>query len=135
DVGQLHGVADTNVARIGLLETDDRLEQRGLADPVGPDHTDDPVARQRERQVLDQDATVEALVEVLDLDDDVAQPRTRRDLDLLEVQLAVPLGLRRHLLVALEPGPALRLPRLRSRPHPRELLGEPLLELRVLATL
>jgi hypothetical protein len=46
---------------------------------------------------------------VLDLHHLAAQPRTGRDLDLLEVELAGLLGLDHHLLVALQPGLALGL--------------------------
>ena len=119
----------------GCSRPDDRLEQGGLADPVRADHADDPVARQRERQILDQHPAVEALVEVLHLDHHVAQPRARRDLDLLEVQLAVLLGFRGHLLVALQPGPALGLPGLGTRSHPGQLVHQPLAQLGVLAAL
>src|SRR5690606_8192552 len=77
----------------------------------------------------------EALLEVLRLDDHVAQPRARRDLDLLEVELAGPLGLRRHLLIALQTRPGLGLARLRRGAHPLELLLEALGELGVLLAL
>ena len=71
----------------------------------------------------------------LDLDHDVAQPRARRDLDLLEVELAGLLGLGGHLLVAGQTRPALGLPRLGAGPDPGQLVGEPLAELGVLAAL
>ena len=58
-----------------------------------------------------------------------------RDLDLLEVELAGLLRLGRHLLVALQPGLALGLPGLGARPHPRQLVLQPLLQLGVLAAL
>ena len=44
------------------------------------------------------------LVRCVGLDDDAAQPRARRDLDLLEVELAGLVGLGGHLLVAVEAG-------------------------------
>ena len=80
-------------------------------------------------------AAVETLVEVLDLDDDVAQPRAGRDLDLLEVELAGLLRLGGHLLVAPQARLALGLPGLGARPHPREFVLQPLLQLGVLAAL
>ncbi|AFJ34468.1 30S ribosomal protein S5 [Mycobacterium sp. H4Y] len=135
DVAQLDGLADLDRAAVRLLETDDGLEQRGLSDAVGADDPDDAVARQGERQVLDEGASAEALVKVLDLDHHVAQPRTDRDLDLLEVELARLLGLGGHLLVALQPCLALGLARLGPGAHPRQLLGQPLLQLGVLAPL
>ena len=75
------------------------------------------------------------LVRPLGLDDQAAEPRARRDLDLLEVELAVRVGLGRHLLVPLQPGPALRLARPRARPDPLELVLEPLAPLDVLLAL
>ena len=135
DVAELDGLADLHRAAVRLLEPDDGLEQRGLADAVGADDADDAVARQRERQVLDQHPAVEALVQVLDLDHDAAQPRARRDLDLLEVELAGLLGLGGHLLVALQPRLALGLAGLGAGADPGELVLQPLLQLGVLAAL
>src|SRR3954462_928140 len=129
DVAELDGLADFDGAAVGLFEADDGLEQRGLADTVGSDDADDAVSGQRERQVLDQRPTVEALVEVLDLDNDVAEPRPGRDLDLLEVELAGLLRLSRHLLVAAQPCLALGLPRFRAGPNPFQLVPQSLLQL------
>ena len=64
DVGDLDGVTDLHLAAVGLLEADDRLEEGRLADAVGADDADDAVARQGERQVVDEDAVAEALAEV-----------------------------------------------------------------------
>src|SRR5690606_26293170 len=88
DVGDLDGLADLEVAAVERLQPDDRLEQRGLADAVRADDADDAVARQRERQPVDEEPVAEALAQVGRLDDDRAQARARRDLDLLEVELA-----------------------------------------------
>src|SRR5215207_1272608 len=107
DVGQLDRLADLDLAVVGLLLADQHLEQRGLARTIGADDADDAVARQREREVVDQDPVTEALGEVLRLDDDAAQARARRDLDLLEVELAELVGLRGHLLVPGQAGLAL----------------------------
>ena len=68
-----------------------------------------PFLRQGEGQVVVEHAVVEALGQVLDLDHRVAEPRARRDLDLLEVQLPVLVRLGGHLLVPLEPRPGLGL--------------------------
>ena len=68
----------------------------------------------------------------VDLDDDRAQTRARRDLDLLEVELAGAVGLGGHLLVALQAGLVLGLPGLGAGAHPLELDLEPLGELGVL---
>src|SRR5829696_4080117 len=135
DVGELDGLADLDLAVVRLLLADQHLEQRGLAGAVGADDADDAVARQRERQVVDQDAVTEALGQILRLDDDAAQPRTRRDLDLLEVQLAELVGLRGHLLVAGQPRLALGLAGLGAGADPLQLVLEALLALGVLGAL
>jgi hypothetical protein len=54
DVGELHGLAEPQRARVGLLLADDHAEQRRLAGAVAADHADDAAARQREREVVDQ---------------------------------------------------------------------------------
>ena len=64
-----------------------------------------------------------------------AQPRPRRDLDLLEVQLAGALGLGGHLLVPREPGLGLGLPGLGPGAHPGQFLPQSLGQLDVLAAL
>jgi hypothetical protein len=69
----LTGLADLELAGVGLLQADDRLEQRRLADAVRADDADDAVARQRERQVVDEHPVAEALAQVVRLDDTVAQ--------------------------------------------------------------
>src|SRR5665648_700636 len=68
DVGELDRLTDPQGAGIEGLEADDRLEQGRLADTVGTDHPDDPVAREREGQPVDQHPVVEALAQVLGLD-------------------------------------------------------------------
>src|SRR5690606_27947276 len=73
DVAQLDRLTDLHLTTVGLLEADDGLEQRGLTDTVGSDDADDAVTRQGERQVLDQLAIAESLVQVLDLDHHIAQ--------------------------------------------------------------
>src|SRR4051794_39606305 len=135
DVRDLHGLADLQVAAVERLEADDGLEQRGLADAVRPDDADDAIARQGEGEPLDQRAAVEALLQALRLDHLAAEARPRGDLDLLEVQLPRALRLRDHLLVPGEAGLRLRLPALGVRPHPVELVREPLRELLVLLAL
>ncbi len=109
-------------AAVGRLLADEHPEQRRLARAVGPDDAHDPGPRQRERQVLDQQPVAVALAQVLDLDDRVAQPRTRRDGDLeLPCTPLVVLRLGQQLLVGAEAGLALRLPRPRRQADPREL--------------
>ena len=99
DVGELDGLADAQRAAVGLLLADDHPEQRRLAGAVGADHADDAAGRQRERQVLDQQPVAEALAQALGLDDDVAQPRAGRDVDLDLVELDVALLGEQRLVV------------------------------------
>ena len=73
-------------ARVGLLLADDHAEQRGLARAVRSDHADDAAGRQLEVEPIDQHAAVEALLEVLRLQHDAAEPRARRDLNLRRAQ-------------------------------------------------
>ena len=84
---------------------------------------------------VDERPAVEALLQLLRVDHDATQARTRRDLDLVEVELARAVGLGRHLLVARETGLRLRLAALRVGAHPLEFVGEALGELRVLLAL
>ena len=94
-----------------------------------------PFLGQAEAQVVVEHAVAEPLDQVLDLDHGVAQARARRDLDLLEVELAVPVGLGRHLLVPIEARPGLGLAGAGARPDPFELVVETLAHLLVLGPL
>jgi hypothetical protein len=99
DVGQLDGVAELERAAVGLLLAGDHPKQRRLAGAVGADHADDPAARQRERERLDQQPVAEALAQVARPQHLVAEARARRDVDLDLVELDVAL-LGDQLLVA-----------------------------------
>src|SRR5205807_760648 len=127
--------ADPDGPGVRLLVPDDHLHQGGLAYAVGANHADDAALGEGEAQVLDQDPVTEALGQPGDLDHLGAQPRARRDLDLLEVELAARVGLGGHLLVALQPGPALGLAGPRVRPDPFELVLQALAPLGVLGAL
>ena len=82
DIAELHRLADADRAVIGLFLAGDHLEQRRLAGAVRADDADDAAGRQLERQVLDQQLVAKPLVEVFDLDDDIAQPLAMRNDDL-----------------------------------------------------
>src|SRR5690606_15392565 len=129
------GRSDLELTGVGGLLPDDHPEQRRLADPVGPDDTDDAGPGQAEREPAEQLPIAEALLQAGRLEHDVAQPRAGRDVDLLEVQLAGPLGLGGELLVALQPSLVLGLPGLRVGPYPLQLLLEDLGPFGILATL
>ena len=106
-----------------------------LPTPFGPMMPTMPLRGSENDRLSISTRSSKPLVRSLRLDDRVAQARARRDLDLLEVELAGLLRLGGHLLVALEPGPRLGLPGLGVGAHPLQLLGEPLLQLDVLAAL
>ena len=106
-----------------------------LPTPLGPMTPTMPLRGSVNDRSLIRVPALEALVEVVDLDHDAAQPRPRRDLDLLEVELAGLLRLGRHLLVALQPRLALGLPGLGAGANPGQFLLQPLLQLGVLAAL
>ena len=121
DVGELDRLADLQRARVGLLLPGDHPQQRRLAGAVRADHADDPAAGQVEAEVIDQHAVAVGLAELVCLDDDVAEPRAGRDvdLDLVELDVAV-LGEQR--LVGVQPRLRLVAARAGVEPHPLELL-------------
>src|SRR5689334_21055506 len=128
-------LADPDGALVRLLLADDHLEQGGLAHSVRPEDADDAVAGQAEGEVLEQAPVAEALDQVADLDHHAAQAGARRDLDLLEVELAVPVRLGGHLLVPVQPGPALGLAGPGAGPDPLQLVFQALAALGVLGPL
>ena len=81
-VPELDGLAQPQRPRVSRLLPGDHPEQRRLAGAVRPDHADDSAARQREAQVVDQQAIPVALAQAARLHHDVAQARARRDVDL-----------------------------------------------------
>ena len=82
DVRELDGLAHHERAGVRLLLAGDHPEEGRLAGAVRPDHADDPAGGKVERQVLHQEPVAEALLDVLGPDDDVAEPRPGRDVDL-----------------------------------------------------
>ena len=109
----------------GCSVAGDHLEQRRLAGPVGADDPDDAGAGERERQVLDEQPIAEALAQTVDLDDGVAQTRTRRDGDLQLLVLGpAGLGFGLQLLVGSEPSLALRLASAWCHANPFQLTFE-----------
>src|SRR5437773_6808889 len=130
-VAELHRLAHHQRAAVRLLLAGNEAEQRRLPGSVRTDDPDDATARQREGEVVEQQAIAIALAELVRVDDDVAEPRSGRDAD-LELALAQ-LGLfRKEALVRLDACFALRLPRARRRPDPLELAREGSLSRRLL---
>ena len=75
DVGELHGVADAELAASGSSSPAIMRKSVVLPAPFGPITPDDAAGRQRERHVLDEQPVAEPLRDVLGLDDDVAEAR------------------------------------------------------------
>ena len=101
----------------------DHAEQGRLAGAVRADDADDAPGRQREVEVLDQQAIAVALAQILGLDHHVAEPFSGRDVDLDAVDLDPRLG-RHQLLVAVQARTRVLLLRLRGRARPFELAPE-----------
>src|SRR5512145_2709858 len=72
DVGELHGLADRNLAGIGLLSSRDHAKERRLAGAVRTDDADDGTGRHLERKLVDEQPIAVALRHVLELDHLVA---------------------------------------------------------------
>src|SRR5262249_5053531 len=115
---------DLDRALVGLLDTHDHAEQRGLARAVGADHADDAAARQLERQVIDQQSIAESLAHSVEHHDLVAEPLPGRDHDLERGIARFLLRLGHHLVVPSEASLALGLARLGRAAHPLELALE-----------
>ncbi len=126
DVGELDRVADLETARIGLLLAGDHAEQGGLAGAVGADHADDAAGRQHEVHLLVEQPVAVALGDIPGLDDDAAEPRSRRDVNL---HVALLLGgiLAEQLLVGVDAGLALGMPGLGAHANPLEFALQGLL--------
>src|SRR5262249_57409272 len=107
---------------------------RRLAGAVRADHADDAARRQRERQVFEQQPVAEAFGSAVRLDDGVAEPWPRRDVDLDAVELLRAL-LGEQLLVRGDTRLRLGVPRARAHAHPLELARERALAGRLLLLL
>ena len=111
------------------------LKSVDLPTPLGPMTPTMPLRGRREGQSVDQGAVIEALLEILGLQHESAQARSRRDLDLFEVELAGAVCLGSHFLVAGQTGLGLGLASLGVGPDPFEFLGQALGLLGVLLAL
>src|SRR5215471_1738545 len=77
DIAELDCLADADRTVVGPVLAHDHAEQRGLAGPVRPNHADNSSGRQLEGEIVDQKPLAEAFFEVLRVDDDIAEPRSR----------------------------------------------------------
>src|SRR5262249_25368115 len=126
DVADLHRLPDLEGAFVRLLLPGNHAEQRRLAGAVRTDHADDPAAREREVEVLDQEVVAVALFQPARFDHRIAEPRTGRDVDFggLDFLRGVLL---QELFVRLQERLPLRLSRPRRHADPFELAFERLL--------
>src|SRR3989454_179810 len=125
-VRELHGLADREAPAIRLFLAGDQPEEGRLPGAIGSDDADDPPARQREAQIVEEQLVAVGLAESLRLNDEVAEPGPGRDRD-LELALAEPRIFRQETLVRLDARLALGLSRARRCAHPLELARERLL--------
>src|SRR3569623_3454840 len=73
DVTELHALADLDRAAVRLLLLGDHAEQRRLAGTVRADDADNAAGRQPEGEIVDQKAITEALRQMIEVDDVVAE--------------------------------------------------------------
>ncbi len=107
-------------ARVGLVLSGHDAEQSRLARAVRADDADDAAGRQAEGQVLEQHTVAERLADLVGLDDEITEPRPRRNVDLVGLVAGLEF-LRRELLEPRKPRFGFRPPRAGVRAHPFEL--------------
>ncbi len=124
-VSERHRAAHFDGARIGLLLIEHHLEECRLPSAVGSDDTDDATRRQEERQILDEQAIIEALGEMARVHDDVAEARSRRDHNLEAVRAPLRgFGLGHEFVKGTHAGLALTLTSSRGHSNPVEFSFE-----------
>src|SRR5699024_7519155 len=131
-IRQLDGVANLHGAGIWIFQAHDGLKQGGLTYTVRANNADDAVTRQGKGQILNQDTVIEALGQILGLNNLVNKAWRRRNLDFFKVELLVLLSLSRHFFVAFETSLVLCLTSLRTRANPCEFILQALAQLGVL---
>src|SRR5271169_1446341 len=110
DIAKMHRLADLDRAFVGLLLLGDHAEQSGLAGAIRADDADNAASRQLEGEIVDQQIVAEALGEVGEVDDILAEPLGDRNDDLRGLRLPL-AGLLEQLVVTLVTGLGFRLPR------------------------
>src|SRR5262249_9440830 len=126
DVGELHRVAEFERPVLRFFAAGDHAEERRLAGAVRTDDADDRAAWNAAREFVDQQSIAVRLRQAVDVDDLLAKPRSRRDVEFRSLIARLHL-LRHQFFEAGEARLALRLATLRIRAHPFELgLDRPL---------
>ena len=126
-----------NLKRAGseLLLANNSLEQRGFTNTVRANHANDAVSWQAKREVVDKNAVAKGLVDVIGLQDLLAQTRTHGNLDLGEVELLGCTSFCFHLFIAIKTRAVLCLASLRRRTNPLQFSAHFLSALGVLLVL
>src|SRR5205807_293274 len=101
DVREAHALAEADRAGIGRLAPGQHAKEGRLAGAVRADDADDSAPRHSEAQVVDQQPLAVALAEPLDLDHQIPEPLSGRDVDLVGFVALLEFA-RGELLVALE---------------------------------
>ena len=116
-IAHFHRLADLEIATIGLLQSHDEAEERGLARAVWTDDAHNAVGRQVEIQVVEQQLVAEGLTHMARLDDVVAQPRTVGD-ENLQFFLFFFHILVEEFVIRIQTSLRLGMTRLRGHAHP-----------------
>src|SRR6185437_15636130 len=109
-IADRHRLAHLEGAGIGLFRPSDHLEQRRLAGAVRTDDADNPAARQREVELLDEQVVAERFLHAAGLYDEVAETRAWGDVDFRALDLLRAL-FAQQLFVRVEARLAFRLAR------------------------
>ena len=125
-VSQLDRRADLDGARVRLLLAREHAEQRRLTRTVRADDADDRARRNREAEIVDQQAIAVALADVLEFDHFIAQALAGRDEDFLRF-VALLVFLTVQLVKAGQTRLRLGLTALRVLAHPFQFFLQRLL--------
>src|SRR2546425_8199618 len=117
---ELHRLAGADRARVGRLEPRDEPEQGRLARSVRPDDPYDPAWRELEGETVDEHPVSVTLGEILRLDHQISETRTRRDGYLRDVLALLHLLLKQRF-VRRDARLALRLTGARGHADPLQL--------------
>ena len=125
-IGELHGIAHLHGAGIGLFLPHQHLEERGLARAVGADDAHDGTGRDDGVDIFHQHTVAHALADAGELDDALAQTRSRRNVD-FQIRGALLALVGKHGLVGVDAGLALGVAALGRHADPLQFAGQGLL--------
>src|ERR1041384_42653 len=117
---EFDGLADAERAFVRRLLARNQTKERRLTSAVRADDADDAAGRKRERELVKQQTFAVSLAHVLSFDDDVAEARPRRDVN-LKLRRAPLARLIDERLVGIDARFRFRVPRLRRHSDPFKL--------------